>query len=122
MVYDAAIVPHTLEDINEICKHFEQAATLFGLKISTKKTVKLYQPPSGQISNGPHIEICGTTLKSVNFFTYMGNTIAFDNTIDVDINNRIRAASGSMVTTWHYNLHKVPGVQGDCTTNTTVLS
>ena len=52
---DAAIVAHTLEDIKEICKHFEQAATLFGLTISKKKAVKLYQPPPGQTSTSPQI-------------------------------------------------------------------
>ena len=98
--YDAAIVPHTLEDINEICKHFEQAATLFGLTISTQKTAKLYQPPPGQTSIGPHIEIYGTPLKSVNYFTYLGNTIASDKTIDMEINNRIRAASGTFGGLW----------------------
>ena len=44
---DAAIVAHTLEEIREICKQFEQAATMFGLTINTKKTVTLYQPPPG---------------------------------------------------------------------------
>ena len=52
---DAAIVAHTLEDIKEICKHFEQAATLFGLTISIKKTVTLYQPPPGQTSTSLQI-------------------------------------------------------------------
>ena len=92
---DAAIVAHTLEDIKEICKHFEQAATLFGLTISTKKTVTLHQPPPGQTSTSPHIEIYGNPLKSVNNFTYLSSTIASDNTIDMEINNRIRAASGA---------------------------
>ena len=38
---DDAIVAHTLEDIREIWKQFEQAATIFGLTINTKKTVTL---------------------------------------------------------------------------------
>ena len=97
---DAAIVAHTLEDIKEICKHFEQAATLFGLTISTKKTVTLYQPPPGQTSIGPRIEIYGTSLQPVKNFTYLGSTIASDNTIDVEINNRIRAASGAFAGLW----------------------
>ncbi|KAI0229981.1 hypothetical protein LSAT2_019614 [Lamellibrachia satsuma] len=93
---DAAIVAHTLEDIKEICEHFEQAATLFGLTISTKKIVTLHQPPLGQTSTSPHIEIYGTPLKLVNNFTYVGSTIASDNTIYMEINNRIRAASGGL--------------------------
>ena len=97
---DAAIVAHTLEDIKEICKHFEQAATLFRLTISTKKTVTFHQPPPGQTSTSPHIEIYVTPLKSVNNFTYLASTVAFDNTIDMEINNRIRAASGAFGGFW----------------------
>ena len=91
---DAAIVAYTLEDTREVCKQFEQTATLFGLTINTKKTVTFYQPP-GKISIDPHVEIFGTPLKSVKNFTYLGSTVASDNTIDVEINNRIRAASGA---------------------------
>ena len=92
---DAAIVAHTLEDTREICKQSEQAATMFGLTIITKKTATLYQPPPGQTSIDPHIEIYGMPLKSGKNFTYLGSTVASDNTIDVEINNRIQAASGT---------------------------
>ena len=51
---DAAIVAHTLEDTRQICKQFEQAATLFGLTINTKKTVT---PSSGQTSIAAQIEL-----------------------------------------------------------------
>ena len=57
---DTNIVAHTLEHIREICKQYELAATLFGLTINTKKTVALYQPPPGQTSIDPHVEIYGT--------------------------------------------------------------
>ena len=60
-----AIVVHTLKDTREICKQFEQAATLFGHNINTKKTVTLYQPPSGQASVDLHVEIYDTPIKSV---------------------------------------------------------
>ena len=68
---------------------------LIWTNINTKKTVTLYLPPPGQTTIGPHIKIYGTSLKSVKNFTYLGSTIASDNTIDVEINNRIRAASGA---------------------------
>ena len=97
---DAATVAHTLEDIREICKQFEQAATMFGLTINTKKTVTLYQPPPGQTSIDPHVEIYGTPLKAVKNFTYLGSTVAPDNTIDVEINKRIQAASGAFGGLW----------------------
>jgi hypothetical protein len=87
---DADIAAHILEDIREICKQFEQAATMFGLTINTKKTVTLYQPPPGQTSIDPHVEIYGTPLKAVKNFKYLGSTVASDNTIDVEINNHIQ--------------------------------
>ena len=43
---DAAIVAHTLEDIREICKQFEQAATMFALTINTKKTLPTTTRPN----------------------------------------------------------------------------
>ena len=60
----------------------------------------LYQPSPGQISSNPHVEIYGTPLKSVKNFTYLGSTVASDNTIDVEINNRIQAASGAFGRLW----------------------
>ena len=97
---DAAIVAHTLEDIREICKQFEQATTMFGLTINTKQTVTLYQPPPGQTSIDPHVEIYGSPLKAVKNVTYLGSTVASDNTIGVEINNRIQAASGAFGGLW----------------------
>ena len=73
---------------------------MFGLTINTKKTVTLYQPPPGQTSIDPHVEIYGTQLKTVTNFTYLGSTVASDNTIDVEINNRIQAASGAVGGLW----------------------
>ena len=46
------------------------------------------------------LKIYGTPLKSVKNFTYLGSTVAPDNTIDVEINNRIHAASGACGGLW----------------------
>ena len=96
----AAIVAHTLKDTREICKQFEQAATLLELTINTKKTVTFYQPPLGQTSINPYVEIYGTPLKSVKNFRYIGSTVASNNTTDVDINNPTHAASGAFGVLW----------------------
>ena len=69
---------------------------MFGRTINTKKTVTLYQPPPGQTSIDPNVEIYGTPLKAVKYFTYLGSTVASDNTIDVEINIRIQAAAGAL--------------------------
>ena len=110
---DATVVAHTLEDIKEICKYYEQP--YLDLQ-SVQRKLTLYQPPPGQTSIGPHTEIYGTSLKSAKNFTYLGSTIASDNIINVDINkvsymcclrSLWRTLETSMLTTWHYNLHKV---------------
>ena len=64
----------------------------------------LYQPPPGQTSIDPHVEIYGTP--------------------HVEINNRIHAASGKRVHGQNMVLQspKVQCVQGSCASNTTVLS
>ena len=69
----AAIVAHILKDTTEICKQFEQAATLFGLTINTKKTV--YQLPPGLTSIDPHVEIYYTPLKSHTWVALLHLTI-----------------------------------------------
>ena len=73
---------------------------MFDFTINIKKTVTLYQPPPGQTSIDPHVEIYGTPLKSVKNFTYLGSTVASDNTIDVEINNPIQAASRAFGCLW----------------------
>ena len=65
-----------------------------------QSTVTLYQPPPGQTSIDPPVEIYGTPLKSVKNFTYLGSTVASDNTIDVEVNNHIQAASGAFGGRW----------------------
>ena len=60
----------------------------------------LYQPPPEQASLDPHVDIYGTPLKSVKNCTYLGCTVASDNNIDVEINNRIHAASGAFGGLW----------------------
>ena len=39
-------------------------------------------------------------MELINNFTYLGSTVASDNTIDVEINNRIQAASGAFGGLW----------------------
>ena len=78
----------------------------------------LYQPPPGQTSIDPHVKIYGMPIQSVKNFTYLGSTVASDNTVDVEINRSIHVASGALeglwkrvcgacVTTWYYSLHNL---------------
>ena len=100
------------------------------LQKNTEKTLTLYQPPPGKTSIDPHVEIYGTPLKSVKNFICLGSTVASDNTIDVEINNRVQVASAAFGGLWKRVLsqhgisvsNKVQDAQGNYAFNTNVLS
>ena len=105
-VDDATIITNTLpvlENTTEMFKHFEQADSLFGLTMNTKKT-DAQQPPPGRTSIDSHVEIYGTPLKSVKSFTYLGSTVVSDNTIDVETNHNIHAACGAFGGLWKHGI------------------
>ena len=93
-------------------RHLEYAATIFELTINTKKTVMLCQPPTEQISIDAYVEIYGMPLKPVNKFTYLGSTVAFDNTIE-DTLKHLDESANVYVIPRYYNLHKVQSIQGN---------
>ena len=74
---------------------FAEAAQLFGLEVSLKKTEVLHQPAPREEYRPPHITIGETELKSVQQFTYLGCTISSDAKIDKEIDNRLAKANTS---------------------------
>ena len=71
------------------------AAQLFGLEVSLKKTEVLYQPAPREEYHPPHITISETELKSVQQFSYQGYTISSDARIDKEVDNRLAKASSA---------------------------
>ena len=92
---DCALLAHTEVALQNLVDHFSEASKAFGLTISLKKTEVLFQPAPLQNYTPPHITIDGTTLNSVEHFTYLGSVMSNDATIDKDLDNRLSKASTS---------------------------
>ena len=73
---DAALVAHSESALQRITSCFAEAAELFGLEVSLKKTEVLHQPAPQEEYHPPHISIWETELKAVQQFTYLGCTIS----------------------------------------------
>ena len=62
---DTAFVAHTKRAQQHLTSRFAEAAQLFGLEVSLKKTEVLHQPARLEEYRPPHITIDGTELKAV---------------------------------------------------------
>ena len=98
---DAALVAHTETALQRVTSCFAEAAQLFGLEVSLKKTEVLYQPAPQVAYHPPHITIGETELKTVQQFTYLGCTISSDAKIDKDVDNRLAKANGAFGRLYH---------------------
>jgi len=90
---DAALVAHSERALQLITSCFAEAAQLFGLEVSLKKTEVLHQPAPLEAQQPPHITIGETELNCVQQFTYLGCTISSDARIDKEIDNRLAKAN-----------------------------
>ncbi|KAL0153663.1 hypothetical protein M9458_051028 [Cirrhinus mrigala] len=91
---DAALLAHTERALQRITSCFTDAAQLFGLEVSLKKTVVLHQPAQKEDHHPPHITIGEIELKSVHQFTYLGCIITSDAKID-ELDNRLAKANSA---------------------------
>ncbi len=92
---DAALVAHSERALQCLTSCFAEAAQLFGLEISLKKTEVLHQPAPREEYRPPHITIGEDELKTVHQFTYLGCTITSDAKIDREIDNRLAKANSA---------------------------
>ena len=69
---NAALVIHNENALQRLTSCFAEAAQLFGVEVSLKKTEVLYQPAPREEYCLPHITIGETVLKTVYQFTYLG--------------------------------------------------
>ena len=93
---DAALVAHTERALQRSTSCFAEAAQLFGLEVSLKKTEVLHQPAPREEYRLPHITIGETVLKSVHQSTYLGSTINSDAKIDREIDNRLAKSNSAL--------------------------
>ncbi|XP_051627166.1 uncharacterized protein LOC127462545 [Manacus candei] len=89
---DTTLVTHTEAALQRLTSCFADAAELFGLEVSLKKTEVLHQPAPQEVFLHPHITIGKSELKSVQQFNYLGSLISSDGKIDGEIDNRLTKA------------------------------
>ena len=89
---DAALVTHTMEDLQQLIDKLSHACKEFGLTIRIKKTKVMGQG----IVSPPSINIDNVTLDAVDSFTYLGSTIESNLSLDAEINTRIAKAAAVM--------------------------
>ena len=92
---DAALVAHTECALQQITTCFAEAAQLFGLEVSLKKTEVLHQPAPRESYSCPKIQIGQSELASVQEFTYLGCVISSDAKLDKEISNRLAKANNA---------------------------
>jgi hypothetical protein len=88
---DAALVATSERALQLITSCFAEAAQMFGLEVSLKKT-EVHQPAPLEAQQLPHITIGETVLNYVQQFTYLGCTISSDARIDNEIDNILAKA------------------------------
>ena len=92
---DAALITYTERALQYLTSCFAEAAQLFKLEVSLKKSEVLHQPAPLEEYHPPHITIGGTELKAVHQFTYLGCTITSDAKIDREVDNRLAKANST---------------------------
>ena len=90
---DAALVTHSLDDMQEIVDRFSLASKAFGLTISIKKTELLHQPKTNCPMTDEHIFIDEKPLKNVKSFCYLGSSVTSNAMLGNEIAARIGKAS-----------------------------
>lgn len=83
--------------LQRITSCFAEAAELFGLEVSLKKTEVLYQPAPREDYRPPCITIGESELKTVHQFSYLGCIISLDAEVDKEIDNRLAKANCAFV-------------------------
>ena len=91
---DSALVATDPVEMQEIVDHFSAAASLFGLKINVSKSELLYQASeNAPEETQPKIYVNGAALKTTDSFTYLGSTVTNTNSLDLEVDRRIQAAT-----------------------------
>jgi len=92
---DAALVTHTDSAMQRITSCFADAAQLFGLEVSPKKTEVIHQLAPQEKYHQPSISIEQSELKAVHQFSYSGCVIKSDAKINKEVDNRLAKANGA---------------------------
>ena len=92
---DAALVAHTESAKQRITSCFAEAAQLFGLEVSLKKTEVLHQPAPHEEYHPPSISIEQSELKAVHQFSWLPRVVTPDAKIDKEVDNILANANNA---------------------------
>lgn len=92
---DCAIVAHTPEDLQCTLSAIAAAYKRMGLSVNIPKTEVLSQWNTSAPSQPPQFTIHGNTLPTVTQFKYLGSILSQNNSIDEEVQNRLKQASTS---------------------------
>ena len=86
---DIALIAESSEDLQQLTDKLEENAAKVGLRINAGKTKSM------QINcqTDMNLQLNGQSIEEVEYFTYLGSTIAADGNSERDINSRIGKAS-----------------------------
>ena len=87
------LVPQTGRALQRLFSCFAEAAQLFGLEVSLKKTEFVHQPAPLEEYRHPHTIIGWIDLTAVHQFAYLRCTISSDDKIDREVDNRLAKAN-----------------------------
>ena len=92
---DTALAALSDTEAQELTTNFAIASSRFGLAINAAKTKIIFQPAPDSNQSDPKITINETELKTVTKFTYLGSTVNKQNSLEDEINHRLKAASSA---------------------------
>jgi len=100
---DTAFVAYIESATQRITSRFAEAAQLFGLEVSLKKTEVLHQPAPQDEYHPPSISIELSELKATHQFSYVGCVITSDAKIDKEVDNRLAKANSAFGRLYKWN-------------------
>ncbi|VDM03043.1 unnamed protein product [Schistocephalus solidus] len=92
-VDDCALHTLTEEDMHRSMDLPAAECANFGLRITSAKTVVMYQPPPSAECNALRINVNGTQLKNLETLLYLGSTLSRNTRIYDEFAQRISKAS-----------------------------
>ena len=121
---DCALVSHSPQDLQSVLTAVVRAYSRMGLTVNTIKTEVVCQWSTNIPSTPPIFTVAGEQLSVVPSFRYLGSILPQDNTIDSEVQNKIKQASAAFgrLRRWvlqNKNLHlhtKVSVYQAICIT------
>ncbi|XP_034071876.1 LOW QUALITY PROTEIN: uncharacterized protein LOC117545945 [Gymnodraco acuticeps] len=92
---DCALVSHSPQDLQSVLTAVVRAYSRMGLTVNTIKTEVVCQWNANIPSTPPTFTAAGEQLSVVPSFRYLGSILSEDNTIDNEVQNRIKQASAA---------------------------